>query len=471
MFDRAIHWFRRDLRISDNTALRDASRQSRSVIPLYTPGRWSDPHPWTGPLRRQFLCHSLEALENTLSAIGGRLLYRRGPQLEALRRLIRESGAEAVFFNRHPDPHHRAMDRELGAMCRELGIACCSFRDAVLHEGTEVLKADGTPYRVYTPYSKSWLELPKPGPGPDPGRLSSPRDLPSDPRPDLSTWNLSDPGVDLPAGGEEAARERLRTAIGKRLPRYASQRDRPAADATSRLSQDLRFGTISIRQVYHAAARARNSARPSSRRSSFEKFIAELAWREFYMQILDHFPEVLDLEFNPDWRGLPWEDPGEHFDRWKAGQTGFPIVDAGMRELAATGFLHNRVRMIVAMFLTKDLHLDWRLGEQFFMQCLIDGEIASNNGGWQWSAGTGADAAPYFRIQNPWTQTKRYDPEGAYIRRWVPELENAPAKALWTAPPPGQSVAHGYPPPIVDHAAERRRTLDIFKNHSNQRPQ
>jgi deoxyribodipyrimidine photo-lyase len=199
-----------------------------------------------------------------------------------------------------------------------------------------------------------------------------------------------------------------------------------------------------------------------------QKWIAELAWREFYMQVLWHFPAVLEHEFDPKFRGLPWEWDEGKFARWKEGTTGFPIVDAGMRELAATGFMHNRVRMITAMFLTKDLHLDWRMGERYFMQALADGEIASNNGGWQWSAGTGADAAPYFRIQNPWTQAKRFDPEGRYIRRWVPELRDAPAASLFAPPETGGLFGARYPRPMVDHAVERDRTLAIFQRHKEE---
>jgi len=204
--------------------------------------------------------------------------------------------------------------------------------------------------------------------------------------------------------------------------------------------------------------------------SKIQKYIKELVWRDFYMQILWHYPEALKYEFNPSWRGLPWAEAGELFEAWKEGRTGFPIIDAGIREMLQTGFMHNRVRMIVAMFLTKDLHIDWRLGESFFMQHLVDGEIASNNGGWQWSAGTGADAAPYFRIQNPWTQSKRYDPQGEYIKRWVPELKGVPPKKLLEAPTDGRPIAKDYPAPIVDHSTERDRTLAIFKAHKENVP-
>ncbi len=204
---------------------------------------------------------------------------------------------------------------------------------------------------------------------------------------------------------------------------------------------------------------------PATARSNAQKYLGELIWREFYMAVLWHFPNVLEAEFNPKHRGMSWPGKKEHFERWCEGQTGFPIVDAAMRQLNETGFMHNRARMIVAMFLTKDLHLDWRLGESYFMQQLTDGEIASNNGGWQWSAGTGADAAPYFRIQNPWSQTGRFDADGEYIKRWVPELRDVAPEKFQEAPKSG-SIARGYPFPIVDHSEAREKTLQLFKSHT-----
>ena len=252
------------------------------------------------------------------------------------------------------------------------------------------------------------------------------------------------------------------------MQHYGSTRDTPSLQGTSRISQDLRFGLISIRTIHAEVMKSRAAAK-AAERVGIDIYLKELAWREFYFAILHHFPNVLAEEFNPDWRGLPWDAPNAHFEAWKNGRTGFPIVDAGMRELLATGFMHNRVRMITAMFLTKDLHIDWRLGESYFMQHLLDGEIASNNGGWQWSAGTGADAAPYFRIQNPWSQTARYDPQGSYIKRWVPELAAVDPKKFLEAPADGKPLAPGYPLPCVDHKSERERTLAIFKRHRENR--
>ena len=461
----ALHWHRRDLRIFDNTALHRAAADSQGVIPVYVLSDWKNRHLWTGEKRQAFLCRCLEALAGNLESIGGRLIVQCGPAEEALENLARETGAEAIFYNRDPDPFGRAAEKRVEAMAARLGIACPGHHDVTLHGPEEVLTQDGQPYRVYTPYSKNWLSLEKPEPLPKPRPLNTPAGISSLPMPTNAHWKLAEPEADLIEAGERAAHQRLRTAVSERLATYDECRDFPGVAGTSRLSQDLRFGLLSPRTIHAKTAEAMARSRSAKARSGMEKFLKELAWREFYMAILWHFPKVLEEEFNPDWRGLWWAEPGDTFEAWKQGRTGFPIVDAGIRELLATGHMHNRVRMITAMFLTKDLHIDWRLGEQFFMQHLVDGEIASNNGGWQWSAGTGADAAPYFRIQNPWTQAKRYDPDGTYMKRWLPELAKVPVDALFAPPKDSQPIASGYPLPCVDHAAERDRTLAIFKKH------
>jgi deoxyribodipyrimidine photo-lyase len=345
-------------------------------------------------------------------------------------------------------------------MCAALGVKFCTCKDAMLHEAEEVLNGEGKPYRVFTPYSKNWLSLPHDVPhglvknfGPPP-RVST-LGLPT-----LATWGLKDSSAKILEPGEKAARQRMKDFTeGYGLIHYKERRDTPAGQTTSRLSQDLRFGLISIREL-HAQCLGAAKAHPSAR-EHVETYLKELAWREFYMAVLHHWPEVLDHEFNAEFRHVRWDSDETHLKAWQEGLTGFPIVDAGMRQLNATGFVHNRVRMIVSMFLTKDLHVYWKLGESHFMQHLVDGEIASNNGGWQWSAGTGADAAPYFRIQNPWTQTKRYDPEGAYIKQWVPELCDVEPE-LFSAPPK-KPLHPDYPMPMVDHAAEREITLKRFK--------
>jgi len=466
-----IHWFRRDLRILDNTSLFAAAADSPAVIPVYLPSRWSGEHPWTGAKRQHFLCESLKSLAKNLETLEGRLIIRTGPAVESLLALAEESGARAIFYNQDPDPHGKAVERSLQEACRARGLECREFHDHTLHGPDEVLTLSDQPYRVYTPYSRNWLSLAKPEPQGKPKRLATPSALPSEPLPTLSHWDLElTEGCELPSAGERAAHDRLKTALSSKVSRYAALRDTPSADGTSRISQDLRFGLLSIRTVYKKAAKALASAKSSSAKEGIQTFIKELAWREFYMAILHHYPHVLEQEFMADWRGLPWDEPGENFEAWKQGTTGFPIVDAGIRELRTTGFMHNRVRMIVAMFLTKDLHIDWRLGESFFMQHLLDGEIASNNGGWQWSAGTGADAAPYFRIQNPWSQSKRHDPQAKYIKQWVPELAEVEPALIHQTPKDGLPLAKGYPLPCVDHATERAATLATFKRHRAQAP-
>ena len=464
-----IHWVRRDLRITDNESFVSAASHGSPVIPVYFLSGWRDAHHWTGPKRQHFLCGCLASFARNLKTLGGRLIIRQGDAVSGLRDLVIESGAAAIHFNADPDPFGKRMESQVRAMCDELEIECHSHADAFLHGPGEVLTQAGMPYRVYTPYSRNWLGLEKSPPLGKPQAVTTPSGIKSLPLPTVAHWGWEIPLSRMLEPGERAARERLKRAVSGIIQSYAANRDFPAEEGTSRISQDLRFGLISIRTVYAEATKARASANPAGR-AGIDTFIKELAWREFYFAILHHFPNVLDEEFNADWRGLPWDDPGPLFEAWKEGRTGFPIVDAGMRELLATGFMHNRVRMITAMFLTKDLHIDWKQGESHFMQHLIDGEIASNNGGWQWSAGTGADAAPYFRIQNPWSQTARYDPAGSYIKRWVPELADVHPSRFLEPPKDGKPIAPDYPLPCVDHKTERERTLAIFKRHRESNP-
>ena len=452
-----IHWFRRDLRLADNTALHHAVATGCQVVPAYVLSEWEGQHPWTGPARQHFLCGSLASLAKNLEACGSRLILRRGRADQQLEKLIVETGAQAVFTNRDPDPFGRTMETRVAAVCQRLGVAFHSYKDCVLHESEEVLTGEGKPYRVFTPYAKNWTALPKPPALPRVKSLGPAVAIPSLPLPTLATWKITDTPPPLAlAPGERAARDRMKHFVESGiLSGYGQRRNLPAGQTTSLLSQDLRHGLIGIRELYHRCQRVGAEAA-----ASVAIYTKELAWREFYMAILHFFPEVLEMEFNPQFRQVPWDSDERLLRAWQQGRTGFPIVDAGMRQLLATGLMHNRVRMIVSMFLTKDLHCHWRLGERFFMQHLLDGEIASNNGGWQWSAGTGADAAPYFRIQNPWTQTKTYDPEGAYIKTWLPELAQVPPSRLME--PPKTRLHPDYPLPIVDHSTERAKTLARF---------
>ena len=459
-----LHWFRRDLRLDDNPALTAAYRSSGGcVVPVFVLSDWRGQHRWTGAARQLALCGSLRALAGSLEKLGSRLILRRGDAVQELERLLVETRAEALYFNRSPDPAGRALEIRVDAMALRLGVRTQSFHDVTALAPGAVLTQRGNPFRVFTPFSRAWLkQTPLPTLAPL-GPLHPVPHLASLPLPTLADWGLTS-SVRLPDSGEPAARARMEAFFREAVFRYAAERDLPAADATSRLSADLRWGTLSPRVLVQRCHAAIADAKTATLRDGPRKFLGELIWREFYMAILWHWPEVLEHEFQPAYKDLPWHEPGAAFQRWCEGTTGFPIVDAGMRQLAATGWMHNRVRMIVAMFLTKDLHLDWRLGERFFMQRLSDGEIASNNGGWQWSAGTGADAAPYFRIQNPWTQSARFDPEGDYIKRWLPELRNVPARAL--AKQPAIALAPGYPLPMLDHAREREITLVMYRRVS-----
>lgn len=456
-----IHWFRRDLRISDNSALHAAVAASDAVLPVYVVSEWRGGHRWTGSNRQAFLCGCLGSLDANLRTLGSRLIVRRGDAIDELLRLARESGACAIYTNRDPDPFGASVESKLREMAAAVGVELHVLKDACMHEHDEVLTGGGDSYRVFSPYARAWLQRSKSLPAGRPKSLVTPVDIASDPLPTLATWGLGAGGEIVPPG-ERAARERLDTFLNGPISTYSDARDTPSGSSTSRLSQDLRFGLLSIRMVVQQCERMAMDGNPAARDSA-RKFVAELIWREFYMQILWRYPHVLTEEFNPKYRGMPWPGSDAHFDRWCRAETGFPIVDAAMRQLTQTGFMHNRTRMISAMFLTKDLHVDWRRGEQWFMQMLTDGEIASNNGGWQWSAGTGADAAPYFRIQNPWTQSARHDPEGKYIKRWLPELAHVPIKRLHTPPEDGRPLVPGYPVPIVDHSVERDKTLGLFK--------
>jgi deoxyribodipyrimidine photo-lyase len=455
---RVIHWFRRDLRMHDNTALLAALQAAPEVIPVYIVSEWRGNHQWTGAPRQQFLCDSLEALARNLEKIGGRLIVRQGAAEAELARLTAETGADGLFYNRGPDPFGREVEARLE---RSLGIETRAFKDIAIHERDEVLTGKGEPFRVFTPYARAWRKLPKAEPHPVPRRMRTPADVSSLPLPTLKTWGLR-LDADILKGGEDAARQRLEEFLSGPILLYGETRDFPATAGTSRLSQDLRHGLLSSREVYSRAQAVRERANPNQQHS-IDTYVNELIWREFYFQVLWYWPEVLEADFNPEYRNVPWYEPGADFDAWKHGETGFPIVNAGMRQLAATGFMHNRLRMITAMFLTKDLHIHWKTGEGHFMRHLVDGEIASNNGGWQWSAGTGADAAPYFHIQNPWTQSARFDPKGEFIKHWVPELRGVHPALFSTPPEPGRRICAGYPRPIVDHATEREAALLMFR--------
>ncbi len=447
-----IWWIRRDLRLTDNAPLH-AGLQAGPLIPVYLLDPRLDS---TSPRRRNFLYAGLHALDRDLRARGSYLVLRRGYPLDVLRALLAESGATSIVAERDYTPFARRRDAEIA---RHLPLTL--LEGQTVHSPDSLLKLDGTPYTVYTPYSKAWkARLSEIRLLPAPQGISTPAGIATEPLPAFR------PEPSFPAG-EGPAQQRLERFLHGPIWEYADQRNRLDLDSTSRLSPYLRFGMISLRQAAHAVLQAQQAlpaeAPPSARRG-LETWLNELIWREFYIQILYHFPYVSHTAFRRDLAHIPWRNEEAEFAAWKEGRTGVPIVDAAMRQLLETGWMHNRARMIVASFLVKDLLIDWRWGEAWFLEHLLDGDPAANNGGWQWTAGVGTDAAPYFRIFNPILQSKKFDPHGEYIRRWLPELRHLDSQTIHAPWQFGVRIS-GYPPhPIVDHEAVRQRTLQAYQN-------
>jgi deoxyribodipyrimidine photo-lyase len=452
---RGVFWFRNDLRLRDNRGLAALAARVDELALVFVLDERLLASPRTGAPRARFLLDCLTRLGADLAVRGCPLQVRCGDPREELPKLLAETGAGWLAWNRDGSPYARARDAAVRAAAERAGVRVLEYKDRVIFESEEVRTVDGRPYAVYTPYRNAWRarferepELPERAP-----RLPAPvPGLGSAPIPPATEVGFPTAAAELPTGGEAAAWRRLERFLEHGVRAYPERRDRPGLDGTSRLSPYLRFGAISPRVCVAAAlerAREERACAPGVR-----KWLDELVWREFYAAILSEHPRVLRHSYRPEFDGLRWEQDPSGFAAWCEGRTGFPIVDAGMRQLAATGWMHNRVRMLAASFLTKDLLVDWRSGEAFFFLQLVDGDPASNNGGWQWAASTGTDAQPWFRIFNPTAQGERFDPDGAYVRRWVPELEGLPDDLVhrpWEAP----MLAPRYPRPIVDHAERR----------------
>jgi deoxyribodipyrimidine photo-lyase len=442
----AIWWIRRDLRLTDNPALHSAL-QAVSVLPVFI----LDPaFSSASPRRKNFLHEGLHALDRNLRQRNSYLVTRNGSPLEVLRSLLAETNASTIFAEEDFTPYARRRDAEIAR-----GLPLQLIHGQTVHHPEFVKKADGKPYTVYTPYSKAWKSLlSEIHLLPAPSHISTRAGIRTEPLPPFTV----SPG--FPAGEAEALR-RLDQFTSSPMYQYTDLRNRMDLDGTSSLSPYFRFGMLSLRQAVYAAKRSNVlTFQPSNSRGA-ETWLNELIWREFYIQILYHFPHVAKTAFNPALANIPWRNEASEFEAWKRGETGVPVVDAAMRQLLFTGWMHNRARMIVASYLVKDLLIDWRWGEAWFMENLLDGDIAANNGGWQWTAGTGTDAAPYFRIFNPVLQSMKFDPNGDYIRKWMPELRGLDAKDIHAPWEKGIKVK-GYPErPIVER--DKERTLRAYK--------
>ncbi|WP_082915032.1 cryptochrome/photolyase family protein [Paramagnetospirillum marisnigri] len=462
-------WFRRDLRLDDNPALAEAAATGRPVLPVYvhdedSAGAWAE-----GGASRWWLHHSLARLGEGLKRLGVPLLLRRGPAAEMLAETARMVGADTVVWNRRIEPWAARQEAAVAARAAGAGLVARAVGSPLLFEPDRVTSKLGTPLKVFTPFWRACLAAPPPTrPIPAPERLIPCATAPAGDA--LEHWRLLPKTPDWAGGlrdtwrpGEADAARRLSRFLAERLDSYAGDRDRPAVDGTSGLSPHLHFGEISPRRVFHAAFDAPPSA-------GHDRFLAELGWREFSAHLLMRSPDMDRAPLNTDFARMDWRSDPEGLEAWRRGRTGYPLVDAGMRQLWQTGWMHNRVRMVVASFLVKDLLLPWTDGAAWFWDTLVDADLASNSASWQWVAGCGADAAPFFRVFNPALQGEKFDSDGGYVRRWCPELARLPDRWLhqpWRAPSQalamaGIALGRDYPRPVVDHDLARKRALDAF---------
>lgn len=470
-------WFRRDLRLADNPALAAAVARGGPVVPVYilddaAAGPWAP-----GGAARWWLHGSLTALGTDLGLRGSRLVLRRGPADAVLDQLIAETQAEAVYWNRCYEPWAIARDTAIKGRFGGTGIDVQSFNAALLVEPWALKTREGRPYQVFTPFWRALRASREPAPPvPAPDSIPAPSTWPrSD---DLAAWRLLPAVPDWAGGlrdewrpGERSARVRLDEFVRNSVLDYAEARNGPGTAGTSRLSPHLQFGEIGPRQIWHGVVSASLSKTGDPLSAGAETFLTEIAWREFSYHLLFHYPGLPERPLREVFARFPWVDDPKRLRAWQRGLTGYPMVDAGMRELWSTGWMHNRVRMIAASFLVKDLLIDWRHGQAWFWDTLVDADLANNAASWQWVAGCGADAAPYFRVFNPVLQGAKFDPHGAYVRRWVPEIARLPDRfvhAPWRASPieladAGVVLGRTYPRPVVDHADARRNAIRIYK--------
>lgn len=465
MPETVIWWLRRDLRLHDNPVLTEGLQRGGSVIPAFIIDDRLFSSPYLSINRSAFLFEGLRRLDSSLRSRGSYLVIRQGDPVEELKRLLAETHATTILAEPDYSSYATRRDRLVEA---NLPISWIGS-PAIYYPGS-VLKPNGEPYTIFTPFAKAWKALPVPqsDPNPLPKMIHTPAGIMSLTLPEHPRLTAGIPFIP----DEEEGFRRLQAFIDGMnggIGAYAKQRNRLDLSGTSELSPYLRFGMLSPRKAASAGIQALSDTEENASRQSAETWLNELIWRDFYIHILYHFPQVSRGNFRS--MQVRWENNTEYFSAWCEGRTGYPVVDAAMRALIASGWMHNRARMIVASFLTKDLLVDWRWGEKWFMQHLIDGDPAANNGGWQWCAGTGTDAAPYFRIFNPVTQGQTHDPYGHFVRRWLPALERVPVEyvhAPWTMPveiqkQAGCRIGYDYPFPVIEHAAARQRALLAYR--------
>jgi deoxyribodipyrimidine photo-lyase len=471
MSDLILFWHRRDLRLDDNLGLARARARSAKVVGLFCFDPTILQRDDIAAVRVDYLIGSLDCLEQRYQQAGSQLLCLQASPILAIPLLAEALGAKAVYWNFDTEPYARDRDDQVIKALNKIGIDVRTEWDQLLHTPLDIVsKAKSEPYTVYTPFWKTWVAKTKLAPYPEfyaaEGLTTAEREI-AQKQGTIGIPRLKDLGFSWENGqvlapGELAAQTRLAEFTKSHIESYDEQRNFPAAPGTSTLSPALKFGTIGIRQVWAATLAAQAQARSDEARAGITTWQQELAWREFYQHVLYHFPALADGPYRQQFKQFPWESNQAHFQAWCDGKTGYPIVDAAMRQLNQIGWMHNRCRMIVASFLTKDLILDWRWGEKYFMQHLVDGDLASNNGGWQWSASSGMDPKP-LRIFNPASQAQKFDAQAEYIRTWLPELRSVDTKALVTGDiDPIDRKRCGYPRPIVDHAVQQRRFKELY---------
>jgi deoxyribodipyrimidine photo-lyase len=478
----ALHWHRRDLRVPDNVGLAAAAgvgwpaadTAADGVTPLFVFD--DDLLEHGSPPRVSFMLDALDSLRAEYRDRGGDLLVERGDPREVLPRVAEAEGHDRVVWNRTHTGMGRARDDDVCDRLEADGVTVDTYEDALHHEPGSITTNAGDYYSVYTYFWKKWRDRPKdePAPAPDGDRLATDpgdgADLPT-----LAALGFEQPEAEVEPASTERARERLAAFCAEDVFRYDEAREYPAEDATSRLSAHLTWGTIGPREVYAATADAHEAAESEAEREAVEEFQSQLAWREFYTHVLHFEPQVVTENYKSYEESIEWREDPEELQAWKDGETGYPIVDAGMRQLRREAYMHNRVRMIVASFLTKDLLIDWRAGYDWFRRKLADHDQANDNGGWQWAASTGTDAQPYFRIFNPMSQGERYDPDAEYVATYVPELRGVDADVVhsWHELDPAEREHHApdYPAPIVDHSERREQALAMFKRARGEDPE